>query len=444
MIRLSKIRCIPLYAVLLWIVPPSVDAQTAGQTQSDVRRINGYRGIWFTLGQYYGPGDSDQDYAPRQRAPVFPYGDKYSGGLATYTAKHVPLAIHAPEVNKTFFVFGGAPKANERYLLCMIGYFDHETGSVPKPVVVHDKQGVDDPHDNPSLSIDDQGYLWVFVSGRARSRPGFKYRSRKPWDIDGFDLIAQEELTYPQPQRTGAAGFLHLFTKYTGRRELYFESSEDGFTWTSDQKLAGIREPGDQQGGHYQTSAVHQEVNGRDVVGTFMNRHPNGDVDRRTDIYYVQTNDQGKTWTTVDGLALETPLSEVASPARVADYASRNRNVYLKNMAFDQSGHPVLLYVTSNGHQPGPPNGPRQLEVVRWTGEQWVTSVVTTVDHNYDMGSLVIQGDQWNVYAPTDPGPQPHHGGGEIVRWLSVDQGATWRRSATVTSGSLRNHNYVR
>ncbi|MFW6336252.1 MAG: hypothetical protein ACOC3G_03905 [Phycisphaeraceae bacterium] len=51
---------------------------------------NGYRGIWFTLD------------------PFSAYGDKYSGGLGTYTAKHVPMAIHAAEAKKTFFVYGGA------------------------------------------------------------------------------------------------------------------------------------------------------------------------------------------------------------------------------------------------------------------------------------------------------------------------------------------------
>ena len=115
-------------------------------------KAEGYRPIWFELGQKY------------------PDGDKYSGALGTYTAKHVPLAIYAPEVDKTFFVYGGTTRADARYLLCMIGSYDHETGEVSRPTVVHDKQGVDDPHDNPSLLVDDQGYLWVFVSGRGRTR----------------------------------------------------------------------------------------------------------------------------------------------------------------------------------------------------------------------------------------------------------------------------------
>ena len=42
-------------------------------------KYDGYQGIWFTLGQFS------------------EYGDKYSGGLGTYTAKHVPLAVYSAE-----------------------------------------------------------------------------------------------------------------------------------------------------------------------------------------------------------------------------------------------------------------------------------------------------------------------------------------------------------
>ncbi|MGJ3242297.1 MAG: hypothetical protein ACFE0O_04970 [Opitutales bacterium] len=50
--------------------------------------LPGYRGIWFNLGQ-----DSR-------------HGPKYSGGLGTYTCKHAPLAVYAPAVDRTFFVWG--------------------------------------------------------------------------------------------------------------------------------------------------------------------------------------------------------------------------------------------------------------------------------------------------------------------------------------------------
>ena len=100
----------------------------------EVKQVEGYKGIWFTLGL------------------VTEYGDKFSGGLGTYTAKHTPFAIFSPEVNKTFFVYGGTTGENERYLVCMIGAFDHVNNSLSKPTIVNEKGGVDDPHDNPCMS----------------------------------------------------------------------------------------------------------------------------------------------------------------------------------------------------------------------------------------------------------------------------------------------------
>ena len=402
------------------------------------KKADGYKGIWFTLGQFYGPGEGDKAYGPISRKPVFPYGDKYSGGLGTYTAKHTPLAIYCSQVNKTFFVYGGTTGPDDRYLLCMASYYDHATHQVPKPTIVHDKQGVNDPHDNPSLAIDQQGYVWVFVSGRARHRPGFKYRSLEPYSVDAFEQVTQEEMTYPQPKYIAGKGFLNLFTKYTGVRELYFESSRDGRTWTADRKLAGIREKGDTRGGHYQTSAAWGNK-----VGTFFNRHPNGDVDRRTDVYYVQTTDMGETWTTVDGTPLSLPIEQVESPARAIDYAREGLNVYLKDMGFDEQGNPVFLYITSRGHQPGPPNDPRVWRVSRWDGTQWKTTDICSADHNYDMGSLYIANDRWLIIGPTQTGPQPYQGGGEMASWESRDHGTTWNMTAQLTKNSPRNHNYA-
>jgi hypothetical protein len=54
---------------------------------------------------------------------------------------------------------------------------------VPRPTIVHDKKGVNDPHDNGAIAIDGAGYVWVFVSGRARARPGFIYRSTEPFSV---------------------------------------------------------------------------------------------------------------------------------------------------------------------------------------------------------------------------------------------------------------------
>ncbi len=384
-------------------------------------KTDGYRGIWFELNQ------------------KFEYGDKYSGALGTYTAKHVPLAIYSPEVQKTFFVYGGTTSEKERYLLCMIGEYNHKTGMVSKPTVVYDKQGVNDPHDNPSLLIDDDGYIWVFVSGRGQKRPGFKFRSKKPFSIDEFKQVTEEEMTYPQPWMTDF-GFFHFFTKYTGIRQLYFETSTDGKNWTSDKMLAAIPVNEGEKSGHYQTSNV---FNGK-VAGTFFNRHPQGNVDKRTDLYYVQSADFGKTWEAASGEKLKIPLVKIDSPARAVDYSSKGKNLYLKDMGFDAVGNPACLYIRSNGAEPGPKSAPYEWCITKWDGQKWQTSVVTTSDHNYDMGSLFISEKNWKVVAPTVASPQKWGVGGELEIWVSENAGKTWKKEKTITENSEFNNSYVR
>jgi hypothetical protein len=406
-------------AVLLII--SVLSTKISAQSNLNNQKADGYKGIWFTLGQFS------------------EYGDKYSGGLGTYTAKHRPLAIYAPEVKKTFFVYGGTTGSTEKHLLCMISYFDHKTKQVPKPTVVYDKQGVEDPHDDPSLSIDKDGYLWVFVSGRGKSRPGYKYRSDKPWDISSFSMITEEEMTYPQPLWDDNLGFFHFFTKYTGVRELYFETSKNGFNWTEDEKLAGIVEEGATKSGHYQVSGKSG-----DMISTFFNRHPDGNVDKRTDLYYAQTFDQGKTWTTITGEKLEIPMTTVDCGARLIDYASMGKNVYVKDMNFDRHGNPVCLYITSGGHEPGPKNDPREWRVTHFDGADWKTSIICQSDHNYDMGSLYVQGKRWMVIGPTEAGPHKYQTGGEVAIWQSNDSGQTWHKKRNVTAQSTANHTYVR
>ncbi len=378
-----------------------------------VRREPGYRGIWFTLGQ------------------VSEHGDKYSGGLGTYTAKHVPLAVYAPKADKTFFVYGGCWQ-EKRYLLAMISYFDHKTHQVPRPVVVHDKGGVNDPHDNPSLCIDEKGTIWVFVSGRGRHRPGYIYRSLKPYDIDGFEQVTMRELTYPQPRWIEGEGFLHLFTKYTRGRELYWSTSTNGKDWAADQKLAGM-------GGHYQTSFQQ----GRRVITAF-NMHPGGNVDKRTNLYFAQSDDMGRTWRTAGGQELKLPLTAPDCPALVRDYAAEKRLAYMKDINLDAQGRPVILVVTSADYRPGPNGDPRVWTVVHWDGSKWLFHEAARSDHNYDMGSLYVQGDTWRIIGPTEPGPQPWGVGGEMVAHVSRDQGRTWTKERQITRSSPRNHAYAR
>lgn len=377
-------------------------------------KADGYKGIWFTLGQFS------------------EYGDKYSGGLGTYTANHIPIAVYAPQVGKTFFTYGGTTAKDQRHLLIMISYYDHKKNLVPKPVIVYDKETVNDPHDNASLTIDDKGTIWVFVSGRAKLRPGLLFKSREPWSIEAFDQVKTCEMTYPQPWWFPGQGFLYLFTKYTKGRELYWATSPDGITWSEDRKLAGM-------GGHYQVTNVSHGK-----LWSVFNWHPGGDVDKRTNLYVACTGDMGKTWTTVDGKVLETPLSDIHSAALVCDYAAEHKLVYINDLNFDEEGNPVILAVISNDFRPGPNGDPREWTIIHRKDGRWNYHVVCTSSHNYDMGSLYVEKGLWRIIGPTGKGPEPWGTGGEMALWESRDQGVTWHKTRDITKGSPRNNSYAR
>ena len=132
------------------------------------------------------------------------------------------------------------------------------------------------------------------------------------------------------------------------------------------------------------------------------------------------------------------------NPALVFDFQAQGKFMYTCDLNFDRAGHPLLLYVTSHGAKPGPDSAPRELCLSRWDGKAWQTSVISKIGHNYDMGSLWVDGEEWKVIAPTRTGPQRWGAGGEMCLWVSKDEGRTWAMNQQLTHDSPRNHNYAR
>ena len=399
-------------------------APTGGILKTD----DGYRGIW-----YYNQPTKDE------------YKFKYSGGFATYPYQHNPIAIYCKEVDKTFFVYGGTTAhsgKDKQELLHMVSYYDHKTGEVPRPRILLNKQ-TSDAHDNPTLQIDDRGYLWIFSSSHGTSRPSYLHRSTKPYSIDEFQLVETTNFSYTQPWYVPGEGFLFLHTRYGGgkaignsaTRCLFWMTSQDGFKWAPPQMLAGIGQ------GDYQVSWRAGKR-----VATAFDFHPQPlGLNGRANIYYLETDDLGHTWRNVQGEPMKLPLASTNNPALAYDSRAEQLLVYLKDVNFDGEGHPVILFSTSKGYEPGPANGPRLWQTLRWTGKEWVRRPLTTSDNNYDHGSLYIEPDgTWRVIGPTEPGPQAYNPGGEVVLWTSSDEGQHWQRVKQLTHDSKRNHTFVR
>jgi hypothetical protein len=179
----------------------------------------------------------------------------------------------------------------------------------------------EDAHDNPTLSIDADGYLYLFSSAHGTSRPSYIHKSKKPYDITAWELLTTTNFSYTQPwYLPQSKQFLFLHTLYkNGQRTLNWKSSPDAKTWTAPQLIAHI-EMGDYQISWRQTDT--------DRVATAFDMHPASGrsgtgLNFRTNIYYVETRDAGRTWTTVEGKPVTLPLTKAENPALVRNYRAQ-------------------------------------------------------------------------------------------------------------------------
>lgn len=405
---------------------------------------DGYRGIWYFNQRL------DNEY-------VF----KYSGGLGTYPANHYPFAVYAPEVDKTFFCYGGTEKDTEKSLLHEVSYFDHKTGTVARPTILLDKK-TGDAHDNPVMNIDEDGYIWVFSTSHGTGRPSFIHRSKKPYNIEAFDRINPvkiengkevplDNFSYLQIYHLKGKGFAAMFTTYDKRvlndpqaisqRTLCSMKSADGISWSAWKPYAGILN------GHYQSTGTYRN----EKIGTSFNFHPNDKatgrvgLNYRSNLYYMETADLGETWKNAQGEIVDTPLKGIDNKALVHDYYSEGLNVYIMDVNFCEGGHPIVLYLTSKGHESGPQNDPRCWYTARWNGSDWIINPITHSDNNYDFGSLYVEeGNRLRIIGTSEKGPQPYNTGGEVAIWTSSDLGNTWTMEKQLTGNSEFNHCYPR
>ncbi len=211
--------------------------------------------------------------------------------------------------------------------------YDHWQHRVPRPTIVRDQRGVNDPHDNPSLTIDEAGHVGLPRWPRAASS-GQIFRSKEPYSVESFDEIISASKptarsgTFPG-QVPPAGPCTRTAGNCTGRPAATGGAGTERPAETLP-KLAGFA-------GHYYRSA---EWTG-DKIGTAFNYHPGGSGrSPHVNIYYAQTTDFGKSWTTVDGRPLTTPLDNPQNCALVVDYEARGRLFYITSQAVRRSQPP--------------------------------------------------------------------------------------------------------
>jgi hypothetical protein len=157
---------------------------------------------------------------------------------------------------------------------------------------------------------------------------------------------------------------------------------------------------------------------------------------RRYNVYYAYSDDGGTTWRKSDGTPYTLPITEDAAEKI---YDCGQRGVWLKDIQLDPAGNPCILFLDAD-----PATYESQWKFLRLSEGNWHLSELTTSDHMYDDGGIVILNNQdFRVYAPTT-NVQPHEDGGDIEEWQSVDGGKTWCHAKSLTSNSCYSHNNVK
>ncbi len=359
--------------------PPVEPTEPVIKTGLEVSPI-GFSSTWYEIPQYY-------DGVP-----------KYSGAFGTYTAKHTPIAVQYDGV--VYYTFSDNSEGPLRIYVSN----SFET------VMVHQTVDIHDPHSNATISIDSDGHLWVFVSARARMEIGAVYRSKEPGALD-FDKIEDSWRAYPQPWET-PNGQILLYTSYdeTGGSPKYVRQLYSDGLACDGLKLV--------EGGHYQVS-----IYGDGYVHTFYNMHPDGNVDKRANLYYMKSAN-GCDWLNASNQPIELPLALHSDVTLV--YDSIDRNTYLKDIWVDSDG-PGVMFVESDTRDPT--QGERELYLMRLGTSP---EKITDIGHNYTTGFYN------SGYIVTPLFGEDYYASGALELWAKKD--GTWQ-SLNVIDGR---YNYAR
>ncbi len=383
------------------------------------------RGVWYHCGA--------ANLLPDQ-------GAVYSGPMATYCAWHRPMAIYSEEPNRSYFVYGSAGNRPT------ISFYDHTTGEWAYPVVIGDNPD-GDAHRNPTLLIDDEGFLYMFWG--AHGHESFVSRSVRPHDISEWELrSALEEVgaTYPQPWMLREGELFVSYRKAPGWRCRF--STDGAETWSDPVDIAAFGVDPESRGATefaiYGSTVGEEGACPRKVHFAFSrlgggtpeeveNKHLWG---RRYNLYYTYSDDGGRVWRRSDGSAYDLPIAEDDAEKL---YDSGTRGVWIKDIQMDPAGNPMILFLEGEVE-----TFHAWWKIARVVPGGWEIVDVTESDHMYDAGAIMVFGEGdiriWGASGDN----QPHEDGGEIEQWRSADGGGTWTFSRRLTDGSRYSHNHVK
>lgn len=360
-----------------FVVPPK--PTTVDYIYTLVTEPTGHVSSWYELRQYFG---IDKDVP------------KYSGAFGTYTYKHRPVSVTGN--GDTYTTYSDNSSGDLQIFI----YKNNE-----EPVLVHTEINQKDAHQNSAISIDKDGYIWLHVAARGYKRTASVYKSIEPYSLEFEEAYMDSYESYPQIHET-IMGHSVFYTRYD-------RVSDNGVNWGVERslnfKVLGVKTRL-VNGGHYQISTYANSV-----LYSVYDYHPDSNVDKRTNISIIKSEDYGTTWTNLAGKPLELPLVTDDKDALVYDAEALGKYVYLKDVIVDKEGKLRISFVESDSGDPT--TGTRYNK--EWVDGEVITLGATT--HNFNSG--VYLEDKDDLYLVTTGMGICGYSGGSLELHRQTDEG---------------------
>jgi len=337
-----------------------------------------------------------------------------------------PVTIHYQNTyNRTYLTW------INKHGTVFIGYYDHDSGAVSNIEIVgypsdyiqypnYAGYPIDVGHALPSMTIDNNGYIYVFYG--PHNSPLTYRKSNNPEDITSFSSLQTLSLvqgTYPSPIVTNTNKIIVLY-RQDDKDLAYIESSDGGEVWNDPVELidAGNVDAASYPwiypeaiilGNESPTQSIH--ILGSRLTNSSGNLNFEG-------LYYLKSTDGGSTWKKANNTTVTLPAT--ASTVDVVD----TEWGYPANMKLNSSGYPYIVY-----------NQNKTYYFSKWTGSVWSKNLIVAGSATFNIEYLdldIVDDNTIDVYLVE--GTVADTAGGNIQRWRSTDGGSSWSKVEDITS----------
>lgn len=378
--------------------------------------------------------------------------DGEASGNAVYEEFAIhPEAIYDEVTDRTIVAYQGAG------MNPFVAAYDHGSKRWSEPMQVGVNPISNDAHGGPSLVVDADGYIHIFYGahgGALRHARTVLPHDPGAWQSLGSVTI-ESSTTSGTKTTTAPATYPQPVLEADGDLRLFYRSSESGSgngSWYSITSTSGVgpwrsreRALGGRLGIEGWYANFTQDVATDDThAGFFLRDYVNGKTDfyvRRNAYYLRRDHATGKWFNAAGESAPATRTQEFLDPTCMAyDSGTDYVNQVVVNSI---DGEPCLLFVT--GHQS--PSPEYSWRFTRWSSADgtWTAPVkIADTDNLFDSGCFTVL-DDGTIEAYLTVGGFADENtvldearqatrGGDIVRFLSEDGGASFTRGATLKS----------